>query len=485
MPSSVGNVTGSNLLPGLNPWQFGICLRFQVFLCMNSYWNLHWLTGCPSCCVSFATVRACVGLMLATSFKKILARCQVCFPRSVSSGMLPSTSYVWTLEAPISHPCYFKKLEVISRKLMQHLRGQRRPALTHVNVGGVLLRFPIRADALVGKRVSIAKADAVYLAGFFDGDGCVAPEMNLSGFQLRVGQQIGSSSILIAFLYRFGGTISACHSGTGTKQPTIQWRVSGQTARKAAAELHKHCLVKKEQLEVALHWPGSRKEREQCTAKLKALKKSEPNIMKNAVSSWGYISGFFDAEGCIRIFADCTLRLEVAQRDLPILEAIRSFLSHKLPDSHICMFRRKELVPFYSLSVGEKKAVVKILDRMLVNGLLVKRATAEHVLRSINLPRNVLRSCEPALKGHQSFFQKLDAAGCERSRSIKGLGQKCRRAMKTKTPLEVDELNSQLASAKLEHAILNMLTRIKRLRAAIATIPAASPQQHGVPVGMR
>ena len=266
MPSSKGNVTGSNYstLPGVNSWQFGTCLWLQAFLCINSFCNLHWLTGCVRCSVSFATVRACVGLMLATSFKKVLARCQVCFPKSVSSGMLPSTSYVWTLEASISHPCYLKKLEVISRNLMQHLRGQQRPTLTHVNVGGVLLRLPIRADALVGKRVSIAKADAVYLAGFFDGDGCVAPEMNLSGFQLRVGQQIGSSSILIAFLYRFGGAISASHSGTGTKQPSIQWLVSGQSARNAAAELHKHCLVKKEQLEIALHWPEQEGKRAGC-----------------------------------------------------------------------------------------------------------------------------------------------------------------------------------------------------------------------------
>ena len=161
-------------------------------------------------------------------------------------------------------------------------------------------------------------------------------------------------------------------------------------------------------------------------------KSRNQTLWKNAVSSWGYISGFFDAEGCIKILANCTVTLQVAQRDLPILEAIRTFLSHKLPDSHICMFRRKDLVPLFWLHVGEKKAVVKILDRMLVNGLLVKRATAEHVLRSINLPHNVLRSCEPALKGRQSFFQKLDAAGCERSRSIKGLGQKCRRAMKNK-----------------------------------------------------
>ena len=461
-------------------------LRLQVFLCMNNIRNLHWLTGCLSCRVSLTTLRACVGPMLATSFRNILPKCQVCFPKSVASGMLPSTSYVWNLEASISHQCYLKKLEVISRKLMEHLRSQKRPKLTHVNVGGVSMRLPTRAKELVGNNTLFATRDAVYLAGFFDGDGCVSPEMNLSGFQLRVGQQIGSSSILIAFLYRFGGAISVSHSGTGTAQPVIQWRVCGQAARKAAAELQKHCLVKKEQLEIALRWPDGRTDREQCALKLKALKKSEPDIAENAVSSWRYISGFFDAEGCIKISADCSVRLQVTQRDLPILDAICSFLSHKLPDSssYIGTKRAGLQSACYDLYLGEKTAIVKILNIMLINGLLVKRATAEHVVHSINFPHDVLRSCEPAIKGHQNLFERLDAAGCERSRNIKGLRQKCR-YIKTRTPQADPELNSQLANAKLEHAILTMLTRIKRLRSAIASIAATTQQQHGVTIGMR
>ena len=471
MPSSVGNVTGIgySILPGVDLWQFGICLRLQVFLCTNSFCNLHWLTGCPRCSVSFATVRACVGLMMVTSFKKILARCQVCFPRSVSSGMLPSTSYVWTLEAPISHQCYLKKLEVISRKLMEHLRSQRRPPLTHVNVGGVLLRLPIRAEVLVRNSVPAPKQHAEYLAGVFDGDGCVLAQGDLSGFALSVSQQIENNSLLIAFLYRFGGSISACHSGTGTKQPSIQWRVYGQAARKAAAELEEHCLVKKEQLEIALRWPNGRTDREQCAVRLKGLKRLEPNIAESATTSWRYISGFFDAEGCIRIAPDCnTVRLSMVQRDLPILDAIRRFLEHKLPSSYVGTSQIAQ--SHYVLEVASKNSVRYILEGMLANGLLVKRATAEHVLQSIDLPHSTLRGCEPAIKGHQKFFEKLDAAGCERSRSIHSLGDKCRRAMKTKTPLAVDELKSQLASAKLEHAILNVLTRIKRLRLAIASI---------------
>lgn len=414
--------------------------------------------------------------MLAPRFRKVLPSFGVCFSRYVASGMLPSTSYVWRLEARISHQCYFKKLGVISQKLMDHLRKQLRPALTHVNVGGVSFRLPIRSEALIGSNVPVAKRDVVYLAGVFDGDGCVGVEQHLSGCKLVVGQQIGSSALLLAFLCRFGGTISTSNSGTGTKQPMIQWQVYGQAARNAMAELEKHCLVKKEQLEIALSWPDSRTEREQRALKLKALKKSEPNIAAGSITSWRYVSGFFDAEGCIRIDSKSkTVRLHVVQRDLPILDAIRTFLSDKFPDSYIGITRTPSLC---RLEVGSKNSVLYILEGMLANGLLVKRATAEHVLQSIDLPHRTLRGCEPAIKGHQKFFEKLDAAGCERSRNINNLGAKCRRAMKTKTPLAVDVLNSQLANAKLEHAILNMLTRIKRLRSAIVSMPAATQQQH-------
>lgn len=421
--------------------------------------------------------------MLTPCFRKVLPTFGACFRRYVTSGMLPSTSYVWSLEAAISHQCYFKKLEIISQKLMEHLRKQPRPTLTHVNIGGVSLRLPLRSEALIGSNAPVATRDAAYLAGVFDGDGCVGTESSLSGCKLSVGQQIGSIALLVAFLCRFGGTISISNSGTGTKQPMMQWQVYGQAARNAMAELEKHCLVKKEQLEIALSWPGSRTEREQCALKLKALKKSEPNIAAGSITSWRYVSGFFDAEGCIKIDSNSkTVRLHVVQRDLPILDAIRRFLSDKFPDSYIGIRRR----PFvYTLEVASKNSVLHILEGMLANGLLVKRATAEHVLRSHELPHSILRGCEPAIKGHQNFFEKLDAAGCERSCNINNLGTKCRRAMKTKTPVAVDVLNSQLASAKLEHAILNMLTRIKRLRLAIASIAATTQQQHGATVGMR
>ncbi len=422
--------------------------------------------------------------MLAPCFRKVLPSCGACFRRYVASGMLPSTSFVWRLEAGISHQCYLKKLEVISQKLMKHLRKQRRPTLTHVNLGGVSLKLPIRPEALIGSNVPVAKRDGVYLAGVFDGDGCVSPEPRLSGCRLSVGQQIGSSTLLLAFLCRFGGTVSISNSGTGTKQPAIQWQVGGQAARQAMAELQEHCFVKREQLEIALRWPDGRAEREQCALKLKALKKAEPNIAESAITSWQYISGFFDAEGCIRISPTSkAVRLQVAQRDLPILDAIRRFLSHKLPDSHIGI--RRNAPSNCVLEVASKNSVLYILGGMLANGLLVKRDTAEHVLQSIDLPHSILRGREPAIKGHQSFFKKLDAAGCVRSRNMHSLREKCRYATKTKTPLPVAELNSQLASAKLEHAILNMLTRIERLRSAIASIPATTQEQHGATVGTR
>ena len=345
-----------------------------------------------------------------------------------------------------------------------------------MDVGGVSLQLPIKAEAIARSNIPLVKRDPAYLAGAFDGDGWVCANFGRSGCRLGVGQQIGSIALLIAFLSRFGGTISIHSSGTGTRQATIQWQASGQAARKAIAELHKHCLVKKEQLEMALRWPDSRTEREQRALKLKMLKKLEPKIEESAITSWRYISGFFDAEGCIEIVSSSnSVRLRVTQRDFPILNAIRRFLSHKFPDDYV---RIRRTPSFCVLEAASKNSVRYILEGMLANGLLVKRATAEHVLQSIGLPHRTLRGCEPAIKGHQNLFEKLDAAGCVRSRNIRSLGARCRHALKTKTPLAVDELKSQLASAKLEHAILNILTRIKRLRSAIVSMPAATQQQH-------
>ena len=425
--------------------------------------------------------------MLATQCQRIAA-CLRPIPQKLSytsaitaaPQLLPSTAYAWSLGSQISHQRYLTKLEEIMKKLKHHLQEQEWPRLAHVDVGGISLELPIRAGSLAAKQHVRLTANLEYLAGLFDGDGSVVPQTNLSGCQLRLGQQVSNITILILLLNRFGGSIFVSSSGKGSKRPFLSWCVCGEAARSAASELHQHCVVKKEQLGIARSWPDCVNRRKACAAQLKALKKAAPKVepsMAGQLLSWSYFTGFFDAEGCIRISVRTkNVQLFVSQRDAPILKAMQGFLLGQLPvGAHIQV--RKQSDVCYFLEVSSRKVVLRILEEMLAHGLLVKRTTAEHVLSSIDASHEVLRGEEPKVKGNQNFLKRLDDTGCLRARNINILQTKCRRARLSGKVLTISDLNDQLAEAKLEHAILNLMTQIKRLRSEIAVLRLQNEKQ--------
>jgi len=384
---------------------------------------------------------------------------------------MPSTVDDWGLDSHISHQCFLRKLEVINKKLNEHLRKQRWPKLTHVDVGGAVLQLPIKPEALLASKIPSVQADLAYLAGVFDGDGCVSPtaDIHISSCRLIVGQVASNIPILLAFLCRFGGSIAVGNPGKGCRRPQVQWTACGSRARAVASELYEHSLVKREQLEIATNWPECRSRRMKYAARLKDLKRSAPNITRRVIC-WPYFTGFFDAEGCIVVSPlNRNVRVQVSQRDVPILISMQSFLLHELPaGSHVAV--RKSSQFGHILEVSSRKAVLYILEKMVANRLLLKRVTAEHVLDSIGSSLAVLRGAEPLVKGNQALFRKLDAEGCFRASKIKRLQDKCRCARIRGHLLTVSELQNQLTDAKLEHAILNAMTRIKQLRSEIAKL---------------
>ena len=384
--------------------------------------------------------------------------------------LVPSTGDSWNLDVQTSHQRLLQKLEIICQRLKKHLDKQEWPRPTHLEVGNVSLKLPVSREQLGASSVQIPKVNIAYLAGFFDGDGCVGSETRMSGCRLEVAQQVFGSAILVAFLDAFGGSICLTCPGKGNAKPAVKWIACGETARFAAAALHAHCLVKREQLGIAINWPQEAAQRRELALRLKLLKQAPPNIVVPTSISWNYFTGFFDAEGCIRVAAKGkSVRLEVAQRDGNILHAVRHFLLDELPPgSH---------VPIYSFIAGQNHArltvlslsvVVQMLREMVANGLLLKRPTALHVLHSLHLPHSVMRD-EPAIKGNQNCFSKLDAEGCIRAQNINRLRSRLRLASSNQSP-NVCELDSQLSGAILEHSILNLLHQVKRLRSAIASL---------------
>ena len=381
--------------------------------------------------------------------------------------LVPSTGDSWNLDVQTSHQRLLQKLEVICQRLKKHLDNQKWPRTTHLEAGTVLLKLPVSREQLGASSVQIPKVSIDYLAGFFDGDGCVSSLTNLSGCQLQVGQQLFGSAILVAFLDAFGGSIGRHISGKGNAKPTLKWTVSGEPARFAAAALHAHCLVKREQLGIARNWPQEAAQRRELALRLKSMKQAPPNIGVPTRISWNYFAGFFDAEGCIRV---CTkgksVHLHISQKHGNILHVVRHFLVKEFPaGSHVPIYFTSHS---HSLRVSSSVVAVPMLREMVANGLLLKRPTALHVLHSLHLRHSVLRD-EPAIKGNQNCFSKLDAEGCIRAQNINRLRSRLRLAFNNQSP-RVSELDSQLSAAILEHSILNLFNQVQRLRSAIASL---------------
>ncbi len=381
--------------------------------------------------------------------------------------LLPSTGDSWNLDVQTSHQCLLEKLEVISHRLKKHLDKQKWPRPTHLEVGNVSLKMPVSREQLGASSVQIPKVSIAYLAGFFDGDGCVSSTTSMSGCQLVVGQQVSGSDVLVAFLHAFGGSICLHGPGKGNRKPALKWSAYGEAGRFAAVALHAHCLVKREQLRIAINWPQEAAQRRELALRLKSLKQAPANIVVPTGISWNYFTGFFDADGCIHVSSKAkSVQLEVSQKDGSILHVVRHFLLNKLPaGSHVPIYIGGHCQRLMVLSLS---VVVPILRDMVANGLLLKRPTALHVLHSLHLQHSVLRD-EPHIKGNQQFLKKLDAEGCIRAKNIGNLKSRLRHAVNSQSP-NVSELDSQLFAAILEHSILNLLHQVKRLRSAITSL---------------
>ena len=161
---------------------------------------------------------------------------------------LPSSTAKWSVETSIPHKQNLKKLEVISKRL-QTMRTLKWPRISHFEAGAASYALPLQWKEDPSE--ALLESKRAYLAGFFDGDGCMSGLTDLSGCRLTVGQRASAAEVLLLFLRCFGGTICLLRSGEGMRQPMLRWVVYGCRARSAAASLAIFSLTKREQLQIA------------------------------------------------------------------------------------------------------------------------------------------------------------------------------------------------------------------------------------------
>lgn len=110
-----------------------------------------------------------------------------------------------------------------------------------------------------------------YLAGFFDGEGCVTIGSNGS-LQLRVINT--PKPVLDLFKLYLGGEVLPRKQIVN--KPQYHWSVYGDTAIYVATLLSKHCVEKKTQLLTLIQWADEREDYAILAGKKKGIKRDNP-----------------------------------------------------------------------------------------------------------------------------------------------------------------------------------------------------------------
>ena len=316
------------------------------------------------------------------------------------------------------------------------------PASAYFVACGLRFNLPLGAKAASPCK-RIPQRTLEYLAGFFDGDGCVSSgDAKRKHAGLQVHQVVSGGQVLLLFRNCFGGGIYARPS-TGLHQPVLEWYLHGPQARHAASLLATVSSCKQSQLHVASIWPKNHSERADSVTALRELKHKPPG--RAVCPSWAYLAGFFDADGCVSARYPSSLVLIIDQKLPDILYAIRDFLLAAGIHCQVAMY-----VGTGRLTISKTESSKYVLTRMLSAGLRAKREAARAALTLNRQNFHNVREVLVGIVGRQSRYKRLTPQGLQRSAAISCL----KRKLRARTPFsdKFSDLEQELQDLKLEHA---------------------------------
>ena len=360
-------------------------------------------------------------------------------------------------------------LQVVQAKNMQ-LRGfvktLRWPGLASIDVNGRNYELPVTCQSATGAHfMGLGQsARSRYLAGFFDGDGCVFCRTGLSGCDLSVSQSFKQGEVLMLFLSTFGGSVRKMADGVGFRQPALVWRVSGALARSAASVLAPYSITKRKQLELAAAWPEDEHRREACKQQQHALKRTDSAVPGKI--SMEYLSGFFDAEGYVHHRGGVRLTIEIWQKFGTILMCLQEFLAQDLG----IVVHLANYSGFWVLYTGRRSACTAMLHAMLEAGLVGKAEQARLSLQLTAENSSEIRKALAEQVGNQSFGKSLDEDGLQRSRRIANAQKQIKRLRSQGKHSEARAQAEKVEVWQAEHKLLNSRLENQQLREYAAKI---------------
>ena len=318
-------------------------------------------------------------------------------------------------------------------------------------------KYPLPLKVCKPRMAEVPVERLKYLAGFLDGDGCVSSNQ----MRPRMTTEVSGCSAEILVLFRdvFGGGVYRGKRGKGLMRPMLQWRISAKGAcSQAANSLIGYTVVKWAHLKLVANWPSEGYQRSLAAQALSDLNDgSSCETNESAALSWEWLAGFVDAEGCIAFSPDRrAFTLAIAQKHTSVLQKIATFLkANGIESANIYPSGQDG----YCLKVTTQGKLMVLLDRLLQNGLLLKRNQAETALMAGDLNHTELRNRMAAGVGNQNRYSRLDSDGCQRAREIRLLGERLRSSAK----VDISQLE-QLQVLREEHKFQNSITVYSTLR---------------------
>ena len=340
-------------------------------------------------------------------------------------------------------------------RLAQLQRRIRFPPLQTLTVRGQTYELPLAAAEPFQ---TPSQEEMEYLVGFFDGDGCVTLRRQTGQVFLQVEQNVDSADVLLHFRALLGGGVYKTASATGSRKAVLRWSVSGTRMQEAAAALSGMPSMKSAQLRIATAGNVALKDRPFVEQKLLAFKQRHhvPRPLPNC--SWPYFAGFFDAEGSIHVSSGRCLRLQLSQVNPCILGQLQHFLQqNQLPSWSLYNYAHSSVLNCCNAAESKES-----LERLLENGLLVKRPQAELALNLSSENHLEIRDAISALNGWQKRYQRLDKEGVARSTEIRRL--QARVHYHVASGLEYAYLQRQLGELRSAHALQKIISRCNLLR---------------------
>ena len=406
---------------------------------------------------------ACNRLQLHTHTKSAVIAASP-FARIVQNCRRSQSNWTWSRATPETSSLVaacedgLDDIKAKNMDLRARLKTLHWPPLTSFQAHGQTYDLPFRGGRLPKCAVTLpADARLRYLAGFFDGDGCVSCEQSLSGCRLSITQSINQAGVLLLFVNMFGGAVYRQSDGLGLCRPTVRWELGGVQACHAACRLAPHSITKQKQLLLASAWPTGSLQRQCCKQQLDSLKRHDSAAADTCTME--YLTGFFDAEGHLQHSGQASLTVFIAQKYPTVLQCLKDFLAHDLRiDARLRVYKSNCL-----LYICRTAASKQLLHSMMQAGLFCKAKQAELALSLSRRNASQVRAAMAQLVGNQRFGQKLAEDGVRRSQQINAAQRQAAKLTQAGQFVMAEAKMREIETLRQEHMLLNARFENKQL----------------------